>query len=346
LAGSNVAVSLDQLLAASTLPYLLAATLMAVLGTWLIARDPRDRAMVAFAVVLFLLSLRMTFSFLAFLSTGVGPEDSLRYAQILPYFQIALVPAAVYFAANYPEPRGWLGRSQHGLWLLVGVTLVLELAYFLQPSLYGTLEYRAVGAELSYRDVGRYLIINHGPLHVLLFSTTPILAFIAYLFAKDYVRSEAGDRRHALFLILSAILLLALFDFASYGNSVYDLFFRGEVYPWLPFGWTAVILPLVTIVPIGMAFAVLARHVGYSGEADAMRQFFHLALVAPLPILSVLLPLFIDPNAVYMSDPWTRFALGIWRLAFPLLVSYALLRYPSRSLRTKAPAQMPGMPSA
>jgi hypothetical protein len=245
---------------------------------------------------------------------------------IQPYFTLALVPSALYFASMYPRRRGWLGRPGGG-WVTVGLIVALEAAYFANHGLYySTAKGVSELAVLQASGPGQRYYTGFGPLVVLGSGAYLVLSALSVLFVRDYTRSDPGPQRTSFFLVASGFLLNGLFDGSRQLYILWSILEHPQGYPFADWGWAVAFLPSLALLPALAALAYVVVH-RFRGRAQERRLESRLLVVAPIAALSGLTNFFLPPSHDIYSNPWMLLLLGLWRLSLPALVTYALLRY-------------------
>lgn len=304
-------------------PYLLAASLMLGLAAWLLWRDRSNPVHVAFAA--FLVFRGGTMLLAVARGAASSPEEEAALLRAAPYLFLPIVPLAVWFACLYPRRRGALGSRAGGL-VVGGVALGLALAYLVEPRTLWALAPRAAGD--AFRAVSpSFALAGYGPLYLAVSALHLALALLALRFALDWARAPPEAPSYSLFLVYAGFALNALFDGALNAFAVARLLAEGAAFPWLPFGWSAVALPPLALAPVLASLVVVAR--AGLASADATRRAYarRLLWAAPLPVLSAALLAWTGGAVAVLPGAVGAFVLGVWRLALPLLVTYALLRH-------------------
>ncbi len=294
-----------------------ATALLSILLLWL---DINKRANRAFAALLALKGLSILLVQVPIL---FGASLTLFTFRVLPYVFIPIIPVALYFASVFPRQRGPLGRPGGG-WITLILVIVLEGAYFARHSLFwivqaGTPTHPALGAGAGYA------ITSMGPLSLLLWGSFAAFGFLALLFLRDYTRAAEGAQRFSHFLVGAGFALNALFDgsrqIAGFTSILADL----DSYPLAPWGWGAAFLPSLALIPATAALVLVAVHrIGTVQERRIETRFF---IASALAVLTGLAPFFLPAEKGFFNGPVLIVLLTLWRLALPVLVSYALLRY-------------------
>jgi hypothetical protein len=305
-------------------PALAAAGLMIALAVGLLVIDHRKASHQAFALFLF---FRASSSLVAILPNVVGDLQWAGYFhRVLPYLVIPVVPSLLYFASVYPRRRGPLAASRYGWWVLAGVVAVGEVAYIVNHDWWATLStapatnpYLEAGGGYSYSDIG--------PLFLFTILQFPAIAGLALLFALDYVRAPPGSPRYSGFLVFIGLAVFALFDGTIKTVGSIQLLMDPAGYPMWPWGWTWALLPLLTLPVILLAVGLLIRHAVKSPDPTDNMQIKRFLVVAPIPLVTAILLPFVGTNSVYLGGELAPYIFGLWRLALPALVTYALLRY-------------------
>lgn len=283
--------------------------LVLALAGVLVWLDPRGRVNRVFALLLALRGLAGG-TYALGLATG-----SDAWWQLTPLFAIPLVVVPLYFALVFPTLRPWLQRHPHGWTLFAGVAAVLELAYVVDPSLYWDLSAYdgAVGGPALGAPAGALFAVE------LLLVTG--YGALALLFVRDTVRLREGPSARSTFLVGLAFSLTATYVsvlLTTSSQSVYILR-HGPVL-------SSVLLAAIVfaLVLVALAGARLARHAADSTEAR--RRWRHFLGWTGVATASALVPATTDGGAA-LTVTLAQSTAALWRLALPLLVVYALLRY-------------------
>lgn len=291
---------------------LLALGVMAGLAALLLALDPNRRATRVFA--LFLLGRAVLNGANGIRTLALDPGVDALWTRVTPYFVLPLLPLLALFVLVYPRPR--VARPGIAVAGAVLVTLILEALYLWDHALYAT---------WTYPDGGVF-ITNVGPLYLLLNLTLPAYALAAVVFVRDHLREPAGGVRASLLLVSVGLLL----DVAFLGvltllrgtlgilppsvGDTNDLLVAGIFLPWS-----------LALVPVAVASAMLARAAATErGEARARRRA--LLALGGAALTAVV------TAAAYAASPPLGLLLhatfdGLWTLAQPALIAYALLRH-------------------
>lgn len=254
-----------------------------------------------------------------------SPNWTLTALNVQPYFVLAIVPLAVYcmhaFAqAGQPEVRRWAG------WLTVAAVAALDIAYFVNHRLFHTLSpgEPSVGM-LRAADGIQY--VGFGPLILFASAAIPVLAYLGLRLAVQY-RVDPRESAAPLFLLVSAGLVLgALFDGASRLAALSALLDDHGSFPWLPWGWAVAVLPIVGLAPAILALAVLAAN-GHAQRRPLYRIERAVVALAGFAFFSGFLRLLASADSNPAGNALVLLLLGVWRLATPVLIAYAILYHP------------------
>lgn len=283
------------------------ATLVA-LALWLFLLDVGNAPQRMFAL---LLGLRGLTFFLGPLIAESPDRWSLLWADLSGYATLALVPLSVAFLSLYPRRRG-LGLVPGGLWLLLAATLAVEAWYAVDHD---------VHAKLA--SVAPSYPVRLGPLYMLTALRLPMFALAGFILAGDYRSDPKGSRGFSLFLMVVAFTLNGLYDGMLAANDLW-LDLRDPTLDWLPWSWTRSLLPPLAL-PISIAACIrilpVLRQAQQDPELQEVKRFFAFGL--PLALVTPFARLLPYSGA----DQLSTFILAIWRMAIPLLLSYALLRH-------------------
>lgn len=237
-----------------------------------------------------------------------------------PYFALATVPLALYcvhaIARLGSRPPGPLAG-----WAALGAVALLDLAYALDHSLYQTLALgdATVGALQAAPGV-QYT--SFGPLWLLVGAGPAVLAYLGLRALVHYRHEPAGPNGRLLLLVGGGLTLGGLFDGASRLTALTALLDQPGGFPWLPWGWAVVVLPILSLAPAIAATAVLA---GSRGRArEDLRTERLLVALAGFAFFSGFLRLLAPPDSDAAGNALVLVLLGLWRLAMPVLVAFGL----------------------
>jgi hypothetical protein len=319
-------VSGSELLHVAVSPSVVAALIMMGLAAWLLVLDFNRTVYRVFALFLFLRALVLIANALQRLPSADSQMVALL-GRLLPYYTLPLIPLVAYFALIFPRPRTPLGRSRWLAPMMIGLVALLLLLYATDHARLWEVTWEP--GELgpySAEAGGRYYYADYGPLVLLVALLYPSFALLALVFALDYAHTPAGARRRSHLLVAAGFALNALFDGTVQALSAWQLVQSGEAYPWLPWGWTRPVLANLTLPLALVAVGLVGRHAFDRRQPSAERVHARrLLYVAPLPIFSA--ALLVGGGSEILRSQTSLFVLGLWRLALPLLVTYALLRY-------------------
>lgn len=273
------------------LPYGIAGVAVLLLGLVVLALDPRRSANRAFAALCVARGIVNSTAPLGFVDDGAAQAVALT---VNWYFESCVIFIVAWFVAVYPRRRAWAPPR----WALplLGVGALLALA--------------ASALVLLAVPEGERLALAEGP-----FLLRNVVVWLAYsgalvVFARDLARAEPGRARTSLFLVHAAFAVII----ARNATSATWVVQTDE-------GAAAARSALNIVVgALGLAAAafVLARAKGDEAFTRARRATFLLVLVV---IATSLLGRHSGSAAL------ASVVRGLWYLAFPGLVAYALLRY-------------------
>jgi hypothetical protein len=254
------------------------------------------------------------------------PEWTWTAIAVQPYFGLAVVPLALYCLAAFTEPAR--AKRLHAGWWAFAAVAVLDLAYFLDHSLVQTL--RAGDAEVgALRAADGIAYASFGPLWLLPALAYPVLAYLGLRLAIQS-RKEPHVPLAPLRLLVSAGLVLGgLFDGASRLAALTALLDSPGSFPWLPWGWAVAVLPVTALVPALLAVAVLASD---RSRAERPHRAIERAvlILAGFAFFSGFIRLVAPSDSDVAGGGLVLVLLGLWRLAMPALITYAIVRHPIR----------------
>lgn len=243
--------------------------------------------------------------------------------QVQPYFALALVPVAVYaFAAlRDPDPEA-RPPARYG-WAAVAAIAALDGIYALRHDLFQTLS-PAAPANPALRAAEGLSYTDFGPLAAVASLAAPLLALLGLRLALAYRERARTAQGTTLLLLAAGFLLGALFDGTSRMAALAALMDQPAGYPWLPWGWAVAVLPVLALVPAVLTVIVLAA--GRTVEPRPQRPLEgRILLLSAFAASSGFLRLAGGGDADPAGQALVLVLLGFWRLAMPVLVTYALL---------------------
>lgn len=262
------------------------------------------------------------------------PQWLWTAVHLQPYFTLAIPPLAAYvFATTLPG----VDRRRAG-WLCMGAIAVLETAYLANHALVHSIE-PGVPAIGALHAVPGYTYTAFGPLYAVVMLGPILLAALGVRLAIVYRTQPDGPDAVTFLLMATGLLTGALFDGANRLSAMANLLDGSAGYPWLPWGWAVLALPVLALVPALLGVAVLAS--GRSLDPRPAHRLETIALVLfLLAFFSGFLRLVAPPDSDVGGHPLVLLLLGLWRLAMPVLVAYALLRRDPAGQRLTAPAPL------
>lgn len=281
-------------------PVRAAGALMVVLALAVLALGPLQRLHRALALVLV---VRGMLNLLP-LDPRAPAEDYL--ARVDVYFELAAPFAMAYFALTYRDPQRARASSQVALPLLLVGVVAAELLFALDHRFWAT-------------------SAAPGPLNVVSGLKHVLYASLALLLALDHGRAPAGPKRRSLLaasvgFALDPLYLGALGLAAGLGAG--DLFGGDSEFHSPPLLRAAALLPMAA-----MAWLLVRRLRGPEAEPGEERRL-RLALAALwVTLASAAVVLVVQALAPGAARPLAFLLDGVWTLAFPLLVTYAILAY-------------------
>lgn len=259
--------------------------------------DFAQRVHRAFALFLFLRALLDGLLFFAESLTDLAGRLRL-------YLYIAVPFAALHFALAYRRRHGKHADAAPGLlvpFAILAAALVTEALYLLDHGIVGTPS-------------------DPGPLLAVVFLVWPTYAAIGLVFAVEHRRATSGQARMALLLAAVGTSLAPLY-FASFEVLLLSAEWAQGRPPPLdgPLAWASAVANLLTLAFV----AETARRI-LAGTRWWRRTPF-LAWSAALATAAGTVALFLQGTAA--DEDILPGALGLWSLAFPVAVTYALVKH-------------------
>lgn len=291
------------------LPQFAAAALMFGLAGWLIYLDWRSTVHRVFSAFLFLRGMVIIAGRVQDITTDPIIDD--LWSRLSRYYLLALAPILIVFVLIYPRRR-WLVDHLPGgaATLTLAMIVPLELAYLLDHCIV---------------SCGGPAGLVPGPLLLLTLGFPLVSGLAAVALARELARTPPGHRRISLGLATIALTVNAAADgaFAAASSLAYPASWMSA---YAPGAWTSTLgwaWP-IAVVPVLWVAAILMRDLRVSETRGfAVRALVLISLAALTGIIAGLLP----PSAHRgFTDP-VSFVLGIWRLALPALIAYALVRH-------------------
>lgn len=305
-----MAVDLDRTL------LLAAGAMMLVLAGAILAAAPGRALHRAFAA---LVALRGASTLMPQVSNDPAWVETAL--QVQPYFALALVPAALYAFAALRDPDARPPASRG--WMALAAIAALDGLYALRHDLFQTLS-TGPPANPALRAAAGLSYAGFGPLAAVASLVQVLLALLGLRLALAY-RERARTAQGTTLLLLSAGFLLgALFDGTSRLAALAALLDASAGYPWLPWGWAVATLPVLALVPAVLTVIVLAA--GRTVEPRPQRPLEgRILLLSAFAASSGFLRLAGGGTSDPAGQALVLVLLGLWRLAMPVLVTYALL---------------------
>lgn len=302
-------------------PILAAAAAMLALAGWLLWLDFGRTANRVFAA---LLALRAGTFILGAWRGVAGPDAQGWLTAFAPTFIIPLLPLTLYLVSVHPRRRGPLAR-RGGAWLLAAGTAAAIVWAWLDPAAYAVTAPDSGGVYALGAGPDR-AYTAFGPLILFTALRLPVFAFAAVVFARDYVGASEPTRRHSALLLYAGFGLNAYFDGANALASLPVTLQDPGMLPWTPWGWAYVLLPTASLLLALASTAVLIR--GQLAPRQGARRGVRGALIASgVAFASGIAVAQGAASTLPGGEKILVLVLGLWRLALPLLVTYALLRY-------------------
>lgn len=247
------------------------------------------------------------------------PQWTATAVNLQPYFVLAVAPLALYCLVTLGQTQ----RSRWWGWATVAAIGVLDLAYWANHALFHTLEpgRAAIGALQATADL-QYT--GFGPLTVAAGLGGPLVAALGLRIAMQYRNNAYDPGATTLLLLATGLLVGALFDGASRLVALANLLDGPDGFPWAPWGWAVLGLPVLALAPGLLGTAVLA-----SGRSLDPRPLHRLEGNAIVLLLLAFFTGFLRLIAPADSDigghPMVLVLLGAWRLVMPVTLTYAIL---------------------
>lgn len=284
-----------------------------LLAGWLLYVNVRHRANRAFAFFL-LTFAASTFHTWLFVAAGrvegQPPPALIEYSR--PFILIPMTFSVFYFLAVYPYPRTWFGKTRAGAWTYWGAAAGLMAAVAIDPQLY----------------------VNYGPLRFIEPRYwIPSFLIAAYVLARDYLRVSDNARAGSYLTVSLGFALLGAWW--TLDKFPYGLVGLGWI-PRAPYAGQDPIGPglIFTVLFWGslawfffiMLVATLLRRLASPRFVDERRTLRrYMALLGTSFLTAVILVVLVYTSKAV--DQWDVVFAGIWRLALPLLVTYAMVRH-------------------
>lgn len=302
------------------------AGLMLFLAAWLLYLDPGKRVHRVFAAFLVFRGLNIVLATASLVSLS-DPALSGIFWRVSPFFTVATPFVVLYFALVYPRPRTFIGKHPYGALVPLAGVAVLEYALLLDPTLMARLDV-APAAGLCASTAGHLCVVEYGPLILSWGFVVLSYGIVSLVLVRDYVRMKEGPARSSLLLVALAFLLTGLYDATA------ELFCVTPNCAIGIGGWMTLNSWLVraALIPLGLAAALLVYWTLTRGDADMRAQVGRFRWTLPLPILSAaVMSLVLGPVLAAGTPIWevpsAIVILGVWRLALPLLVVYAVVKH-------------------
>lgn len=261
------------------------------LAAWLLYLDPRGRQNVSFAAFLTARGLTLFFSLLE----PLDPERARLWIPLLGMFHLVTIGALVFFAANFPYPRGIVGGSRYAVGWVALAILAYSVLILRDPCL--VICYAGDGAPL----VGIVLVPT----------TSVLLGAAALVILSERRRLGETPLREQVLLVGGILAANALFD------ATRDLTLQARGSYAVDFG-AALPGGLVAWSPI-VAFALASTAIATTLGTRRPRR---LLLVCGLALASGLVVGGAGAEGVAALN---LVITGFWRLAVPAVVAYGLI---------------------
>lgn len=298
-------------------PGYLAGPAFIAVGIALFVQARKHRAALAFGLFLVLRGgylLGTSITGLA-MRSGAGFDTVAGIFYLSNPFMVAAEFAGLWFVANFPRPRGWLGDPRRGGVLILGLMVLSVAIAFVAPAWLLTYEPNPTS---PYPGGAR--IEGYGPLYWI--PALPTFTVWTVLLLHDFVRDRVPDARRSLFLVAFAFIVFRAFQVSrSFATDVRMAAGFQAPNAFLPTFVSDVCYGLLAI-GIGV---LLVR--GWRSPLEHVRAGTRqmLWVVAPIAVLGFLLQL-----ARLDRDPLggrlVTFVFNASLVAFVAIVAWALLR--------------------
>ncbi|MGH7318694.1 MAG: hypothetical protein ACRELA_03580 [Candidatus Rokuibacteriota bacterium] len=275
-------------------PQFAAGLVMLVMAAGLMAYRPRPRLNRAFSLFLVLAGMDNVLSAL-----DDTPAVSLQVTLLIPYFRMGWVFALVFLAVRYAQNEGLARVARGALVALLGLALTVEVAYLVRH-------------DLFFAETGLGPLGTLWGLAALAGAGAGVLFAYASRRTRDPLRRQAGRTAAVAFGLGPAAIGVSL--------AVVAIRF-GPAAVFGP-GWGVVLTAAFILASIPALFTafLLARR-GPSWQLRGAPAAILVAAVTGMGATSLSLAL---PGRF----PWLTNAFqGVWQLALPLLLGYAILRH-------------------
>ncbi|MHB1261981.1 MAG: hypothetical protein ACYC2H_09735 [Thermoplasmatota archaeon] len=249
------------------------------------------------------------------------PSWAWTAQSVQPYFALAVVPLALYCLHAFTSLG--TGRRRPGTgWFAALAVVLLGAIYLGDHSLVQTLAWGDADVGALQAAPGIHYA-SFGPLWLLVGAAPVLLAYLGLRSVVQY-RQDPTSRNARLLLFVGAGLVLGgLFDGASRLAALTSLLDQPGTFPWLPWGWAVVVLPVLALAPALMAVAVLAARPRASAHVRP-RTERGLLVLAGFAFFSGFARLMAPADSDVAGNALVLILLGLWRLAMPLLIAFGL----------------------
>lgn len=309
---------IESLLRPEVLPLVLAGATTVALALVLAVLDITRRSNRTFAALLLFVGASILLGTLS--ATASSGPSALYLQDLAPYLVLPVPFLLVHFLSVFPRPRG-LARMRGGWLAMVALAAAALLAYLLDHTLYAR---TALTGATNPTGGAVVALSGFGPLALFFGLRRPALAVAAVVLARESRRDRSGSGGYSTFLLFCGFAVNAIFDGVAFTTDFVEGLASGASPVRQPGGWMQFGLPAATLPIAAVAVAEAARALREGGERALHTRRF-LAYVLPLVVLSGFAVSF-DPWGGKLT-PALPFVIGLWRLAVPLLLAYALMRY-------------------
>ncbi len=254
----------------------------------------------------------------AFADASQDPARTAFLEHMIPFVLLPLAPSFLYFASIYPRRRSFVRTGPVGSLVFACLIAVWPLAYLVNPSWY----WGSGGAEALFAG-------GPGPLRwgARLFLAT--YGLIAFVYLREYLMDRGGSPKADLLLLSLSFALIHLHNALHRAGAL--------IRDWTTTGFPgvgetgAVVANVGSFLPVFGLLALLALQGRLRRDPGLPRFTGAIALATVSGIAAA---------AVHVIGPGLGGSVhtvlgGLWDLAFPLLLAYAILRHQLLGIEVK-----------